>query len=581
MRGTSTATAYRTWCFSTPTPGDWKAAEGRREGGYNYKIYGNKFKGYDSAAKIQFFKGNVTGDYNGDGRSDVAFYLPETREFWVAEHDGRIFQFRRYGGLPLTGIDILKCEWFTGDFDGNGLSDAVLFHEPTGEWILMRNLGGYFDFIKFSAHFKNLFRDDYTPDGNMDSEATSDHSDYGKAREKINFLSGDFNGDGRTDISIYDARDGRWWVAENYRDDALGFRLEWRLYKVFTAPEQALFGHDRFSGDFNGDGFSDFLLFDRAKGEWILGETGDGTIKFRTFSKIPGNLDVTRWLQGDFNGDGRTDIGFFSKTDNNFWIGEATPGGFRYRIYNNMSYGPDPARVMATPLPRDEVKIEEENAVISDNAGSAMVKYRYDGNFHSFRGEKVFPGNFTGDVSNLLIPVFNRKDNMIYAMNASGTLSQTQVSVNLDDPNVRVLNSGRPGRYRANDGLLYYKKIPGMFGNDSHEFHLIHYSTSFQNEKIAAITEVTNFNIDESIYFVDDFNADIGNHGEVLALDDKISTPRVPEIPGRIDPDGHHHCRRRPQGRGFQGPPGPENPLPFLQREAHRYRDRSFRDPHG
>jgi len=115
--------------FFNPQTGDWQAAEGKRGGGYTYKTFGNKFKGYDSPSKIQFFKGNVTGDYNGDGRSDIAFYLPQSKEFWVAEHNGKTLDFKRYGGLSIN-IDIFKCEWFTGDFDGNGLSDAVLFTSP-------------------------------------------------------------------------------------------------------------------------------------------------------------------------------------------------------------------------------------------------------------------------------------------------------------------------------------------------------------------------------------------------------------------------------------------------------------------
>ena len=39
---------------------------------------------------------------------------------------------------------------------------------------------------------------------NLDSPATNDDSEYGKDRDKIIFLNGDYNGDGRSDISIFD-----------------------------------------------------------------------------------------------------------------------------------------------------------------------------------------------------------------------------------------------------------------------------------------------------------------------------------------------------------------------------------------
>ena len=129
--------------------GEWKAKESFLGKGFKSKTYAsssfiNKFRGLSDLKDIQWFKGNVTGDYNGDGKSDIAFYLPGRKEFWVAEHNGRQFNFKLYEGRPLESIDIFKCEWFTGDFDGNGLSDAVLFNEPTGEWVLMRNMGGRF-----------------------------------------------------------------------------------------------------------------------------------------------------------------------------------------------------------------------------------------------------------------------------------------------------------------------------------------------------------------------------------------------------------------------------------------------------
>ena len=508
--------------FFNPETGYWKAAEGRIGGGYNFKIYGNRFKGYDGPDKIQWFKGNVTGDYNGDGRSDIAFYLPETREFWVAEHDGNVFQFKRYGRLPSSLPDIFACEWFPGDFDGNGLSDAVLFDEKTGSWYLMTNTGGAFSFIKFSQHFKNLFRSDYSPGMNMDSPYTSDESPFGKDRGRVHFLSGDYNGDGRTDISIYDERDGKWWVAENYRDDALGFKLTWKLYKVFKAPEQALFGNDRFSGDFNGDGLSDFLLFDRENAEWIIGETLDGTIKFRIFSRVPQFKGITRWLQGDFNGDGRTDIGFFCAEDGNFWIGEATANGFRYRIYNNLSYGPDRDRVLRTPLPLDEVSISQDSAIVSSPASTAQIDYQFNGNYNPDRGERPFAGFFTTDPgTGALQPgmlFFDRKTNqLLYQGSGSTVAAGTGITTDIEAAGTMILNHGKPYRSAGRDWLSYYAQSGG-----THQFRLIGNNGSWVDAAIASFTSdsITNFDISQSVWLLGDF--DPGATGsEALVLDDK------------------------------------------------------------
>ncbi len=515
--------------FFNPETGNWRAAQGQGNGGYSFPVYGNRFKGYNNEAKIQWFKGNVTGDYNGDGKSDIAFFLPETKEFYVAEHTGTHFNFKNYGKLSHTDIDIFKCEWFSGDYDGNGLSDSVLFNEPTGEWILMRNMGGRFEFIKFSQHFQNLYRDDYDPDMNMDSSYTADRTEYGKDRGKVHFLSGDYNGDGRTDISIYDSRSGKWWVAENYRDDYIGFRLRWKLYKEFTAPEQALFGHDRFSGDFNGDGFSDFLLFNRATDEWIIGETLDGTIKFRLFSKLPEHKEITRWLQGDFNGDGRTDIGYFSVTDNNFWIGEAIPNGFRYRIYNNLSYGPN-TRVLEAPLPRDEVKIKSGTAFITQENSSSAVSYQYDGNYFAESGEKIFAGNFTNDPDNFNILVYNRSQNSMSTMDKTGSVETENpviTGIDLEDEDTRLLGNGIVKNYYLNNDALVYSKKGFGYGPAVYNFYAITYEDNFKNDQIAVVgTEINNFDLDKSFYLFGKFSDNSDDKKDLLVLNDNTNTPQ-------------------------------------------------------
>ncbi len=516
--------------FFNPETGDWKAAEGRREGGYNFKIYGNRFQGYDGPSKIQWFKGNVTGDYNGDGRSDIAFYLTETREFWVAEHDGVVFQFKNYGRLSAAGLDIFACEWFPGDYDGNGLSDAVLFNESNGAWYLMRNMGGRFEFLKFSQHFKNIFRNDYNPGSNMDSPSTADDSPYGLDRGKVHFLNGDYNGDGRTDISIYDQRDGKWWVAENYRVQDNGqyqngamFELRWKLYKIFTAPESALFGHDRFSGDFNGDGFSDFLLFDKDSGEWLIGETQDGTIRFRIFSRVPQFKGITRWLQGDFNGDGRTDIGFFCADDGNFWIGEATNGGFRYRIYNNLSYGPDPGRVLRTPMPLDEVTITNDSRAVSSTGSTALIDYQFNGNYNTDRGERCFPGYFKSNAGTPIPGVLffaryydHRENILLYKGQGDTTIEEVPLAVDLEAEGNLILNNGKPIQAGTLQGIAYYTRESG-----NHYFKVIANNGSWQNTTVASFTDesIKDFDANKSLHFLGDFDGNASTK-EVLALND-------------------------------------------------------------
>ncbi|MBN2160742.1 MAG: hypothetical protein JW807_15235 [Spirochaetes bacterium] len=550
--------------FFNPETGEWKAAEAIPSGvegaggGYAAKIYGRRFRGY-GGGRICWFKGGATGDYNGDGRSDIPFYLPETRELWVAEHNGICFDFRVYGKYG-AGLDPAACEWFTGDFDGNALSDVLLFHEPAGRWTFMKNGGGSFEFIDLPRHFKNLFRDDYDPDSSLNSDATSDTGPQGRHRERVHFICGDYNGDGRTDVSLYDSRSGAWLVGENRRVDAsttLGmtacFTLDWYRYGGFSAPERALFANDRFSGDFNGDGLSDFLMFDRDSGEWWIGETGDRRISFRKFSRAPKFRDVTRWLQGDFNGDGRTDIGFYSASDGNFWIGEAEPDGFRYRAYTNLRDCPNPARILAAPLPRDEVVMADGRAVAPGDGVTTVVAFRYDGNSHEGRGERVFAGRFTPEsTSTEFIPsageglgissaeepalsgvegtellIYNRAERRFYLKEGSADPVPALDVPGMEADGARVLFGGRPGPWRGRDGILYYRPEGSVIGGTEHRFFLIsHTGTGFSEEPFAAFDSgaVSDFDIGMSLYWAGRF-AEYDPDSYLLVLDDRSEEP--------------------------------------------------------
>ncbi|PKA16775.1 hypothetical protein CH363_05060 [Leptospira haakeii] len=513
-----------------PQTGNWKAAEGRKEGGYSFKTYANRYKNYDGPSKIRFFKGNVSGDFNGDGRADIALYLPETRDFIVAEHDGQVFQFRNYGRL-LSGIpDIFRMEWFPGDYDGNGLSDSLLFDEPTGLWTLMLNKGGSFEFLKIGKKFQNVFRGDYSPNANLDSVGTNDSSIDGKDRAKVKFLSGDYNADGLTDISLYDQRTGKWFVGENLRNpdktDPIYFKTNWVLYKVFIAPEQTLFSNDQFSGDFNGDGTSDFLLFDRSSGEWTLGETINKTINFKTWSKSPQFKTITRWLQGDFNGDGATDIGFFSETDGKFWIGEATSNGFRYKIYSDMSYGPNQERVMKTPLPLDEVNPVKGFGVFatSSDTKTVLLDYQYDGNSNPGKGEIAYPGCFTtNDCSaspELLL--FDRKTGVFDFKKGSTFTEAVLTGFNPETSGIVTINNGKADRYTVNtrDEVLFF----GDFGTTSKFFVVtLDSGTAFKRTDLVSIadSQVVSFDINSSAYAIDNF--DSTNSKSALVLNDQTT----------------------------------------------------------
>ena len=358
----------------------------------------------------------------------------------------------------------------------------------------------------------------------------------GRARNKIQWLSGDYNGDGRTDIAFYDARDGKWWVAENYRDNTLGFKLNWKLYQVFQAPAQALFGHDRFSGDFNGDGFSDILIFDRSNGQWWLGQTtsdanGNSTINFQMWSTIPNyssnGQNITRWLQGDFNGDGRTDIGYYSQADNKFWIGESTSTGFRYRVYNDLSFGgPDAARVMATPLPQDEVIVKENSTYQTFGltpGNTRQVSYSYDGNTSTTHGEIPFVGCFTGLCSGGSELLIYDKARGLFTFKGTGqTVSDTGITFTNTLPDSKIITESEPVKNvgAGNNSEVWVYEADAANHNIK---RIYHNGSTFVKNSLASFPRsggaIVNFDINESLYLVANFTG--SGSPDALILNDQ------------------------------------------------------------
>ncbi len=126
----------------------------------------------------------VTGDWDGDGSTDVGVYRPSDRT-WYLNQDGDPepeFRIRLAGMLPGD-------QPVTGDWDGNG-SSALGFYRPSdGTWRLRNSLtSGAEDWPVFQFG--------------------------GPGRVA---LSGDWNGDGRDSPGVYDARSGNVYLANRLK----------------------------------------------------------------------------------------------------------------------------------------------------------------------------------------------------------------------------------------------------------------------------------------------------------------------------------------------------------------------------
>ncbi|MGC2238939.1 MAG: BACON domain-containing carbohydrate-binding protein [Pyrinomonadaceae bacterium] len=120
----------------------------------------------------------------------------------------------------------------------------------------------------------------------------------------------DFDGDGKTDISIYRPSAGEWWYLRSI--DGGNYAAQFGSSTDKLAP-----------GDYTGDGKTDIAIFRPATGEWFILRSEDGTyysFPFGTLGDIP--------APGDFDADGKTDQAVFRPSDTTWYIRRSSDSGF-------------------------------------------------------------------------------------------------------------------------------------------------------------------------------------------------------------------------------------------------------------
>ena len=253
----------------------------------------------------------ITGDFNGDGRIDLLHLHPsaDPQYSWVAlanSSGGFTFSRSLPGAAAATNsyIDASYKNIVSGDFNGDGLTDLLHLHpnaDPQYSWVALAKGDGTFAFTR-SLPGAAAATNSYIDTSNLD------------------IITGDFNGDGRTDLlHLQASSDPQYsWVALSSGNGTFTFMRS--LPGAAAATNSYLDSSSKsiLSGDFNGDGLTDLLhLHPNADPQysWVALSKGDGSFTFSR--KLPGAAAVTNSyldasnleiVMGDFNGDGLTDM---------------------------------------------------------------------------------------------------------------------------------------------------------------------------------------------------------------------------------------------------------------------------------
>ncbi len=187
----------------------------------------------------------------------------------------------------------------------------------------------------------------------------------------------DYDGDGRTDISIYRPAPGEWWYLKSSNGGNAAFQFGTSSDRITP-------------GDFTGDGITDVAFWRPSTGEWFILRSEDGSFysfPFGTTGDVP--------VPADYDGDTFTDSAIFRPSTNTWFISKSSGGT---DIIGFGAAGDKPVPADYDGDGKADIAIFRPNG---SNGSCSMVGVRSRwGNFVISFGtasDKAVPGDYTGD----------------------------------------------------------------------------------------------------------------------------------------------------------------------------------------
>ncbi len=187
----------------------------------------------------------------------------------------------------------------------------------------------------------------------------------------------DFDGDSKTDISIFRGSAGQWWI--NRSSNAQTFAVQFGSQTDRIVP-----------ADFTGDGKADIAVWRPSSGEWFVLRSEDSS-----FYSFPFGTSGDTPVSGDFDADGKTDAGVFRPSNLTWYVQKSTGGTIIQQFGTNgdvpvpSDYDGDGRSDIAIFRPVGGIGAEwwiqrsSNNSVFAATFGTST--------------DKAVPGDYTGD----------------------------------------------------------------------------------------------------------------------------------------------------------------------------------------
>ncbi|MEX0669608.1 MAG: FG-GAP-like repeat-containing protein [Pirellulales bacterium] len=297
----------------------------------------------------------VAGDFNADGRTDVATQAANGG-WWVTLTPAT----GTTAAPTLWATQRTDITWqfpTVGDFNGDGRADIAVRNGTSGLWRILASSGATFTASQFGTwpadvQWQNVRGGDFNGDGKTDlvGQRTSDGawwvststgsafttSTWGVLRTNVAWqfpTVGDFNGDGKSDIAVRNGTSGLWRIlaSTGATFNSLSFG---------TWPADVQWQNAR-GGDFNGDGKTDLVGQRTGDGAWWVSLSTGSAFTTSTWGVLRTNVAWQFATVGDFNLDGKSDVAVRNGTSG-IWRVLASTGS----AFTNLDFGTWPSNLV-------------------------------------------------------------------------------------------------------------------------------------------------------------------------------------------------------------------------------------------
>jgi hypothetical protein len=280
----------------------------------------NEYEGDENYGQYQWgdnVKTPIPADYDGDGKSDIAFYNEDNGMWWIwfssakpdymTTHDLNPGD-ENYGQYQWGGVDKTPIP---ADYDGDDLADIAFYNKDNGMW-----------WIWFSNEEPTYMNDlnNYSGDEN-----------YGQYQWGVGNIpaSADYDGDDLADIAFYNEDNGMWWIwfssakpdymtthDLNPGDENYG-QYQWGDNVKTPIP-----------ADYDGDDLADIAFYNKDNGMWWIWFSNEEPTYMNDLNNYSGdeNYGQYKWGLGnisapaDYDGDDLADIAFYGEDNGRWWI---------------------------------------------------------------------------------------------------------------------------------------------------------------------------------------------------------------------------------------------------------------------